>query len=392
MYQLALQGTIALAIALIESFEGIEYQAYTDQVGVPTICAGLTQYPDGTPVQLGDKCSAPVCRAYLQTMLEEQYVPALIRIPGWDRLGKCRKAALLSFAWNMGPNFYGRDGFESITSVLARGAKNPEAYDEIPSTLAKYVYANGRALEGLRIRREEEGRIWQRESDGTMLYDCNLATFLKKAPIPSKFLSNDGKLGFQPGDRLEVVAVDEIPEDSHQWVTLKESGERWALYRPHWSIWSESRAKDGNDDGLIDWGDFSAKVSKHLTVGEVLQWDSRRRPDSGSEIERELLALATQYDFITEAWGGLLGVTSGYRPEPINYEVGGKPGSFHTKGMALDIYPVGESCSVFHKWLSRRWSGGLGDGCNLGFVHIDIRDEGRFHPRADARPCCTWGY
>ena len=47
--------------------------------------------------------------------------------------------------------------------------------------------------------------------------------------------------------------------------------------------------------------------------------------------------------------------------------------------MALDIYPVGESCAVFYKWLAKRWTGGLGDGCHKGFVHIDTRDNGEFH-------------
>ena len=96
-YQLALQATIALAIPLIEGFEGVETNAYVDNVGVPTICAGMTKYPDGSPVRIGDKCSRPVCRAYLQTMIEEIYIPKLMNIPGWERLGKCRRAALVSF-------------------------------------------------------------------------------------------------------------------------------------------------------------------------------------------------------------------------------------------------------------------------------------------------------
>ena len=101
-------------------------------------------------------------------------------------------------------------------------------------------------------------------------------------------------------------------------------------------------------------------------LSEKLSYDKRRRPVEGSKEEEELLYIAGQYSLIQEAWGGPLGITSGYRPEPINTRVGGAPGSYHSKGMALDIYPVGESCAVFYKWLARRWTGGLGDGCNKG--------------------------
>lgn len=392
MHPAVLQGTLALAVLLIEKFEGIETRAYLDRVNVPTICAGLTRYPDGTPVFLGDTCSEPVCRAYLETKIEQEYIPSLMKIPGWDRLGKCRKAVLLSFAWNLGPNFYGKPGFESISYVLNQGASNPEAYEKIPSVLKLYTKANGVELEGLRIRRLEEGRIWQQENDGTMFFHCNIATFLQKAPISSKYLSNEGKQGVEPGETIEVVATDTIPASAHQWVTLKGSGERWTVYRPHWTVRAEQNEPEPVEGGPIDWDNFNAKVSKYLTVGEVLQWDKRRRPDNGSEVERELLTLAEQFDLTREAWGGPLGVVSGYRPEDVNREIGGVPASYHIRGMALDVYPIGESCAMFYKWMSKRWTGGLGDGCNLGFVHMDIRHGGRFHPRADGRPCCIWTY
>ena len=391
--QTALQGTLALAIVLIEQFEGVEPDAYVDSVGVPTICAGLTKYPDGTPVTIGDKCSKPVCRAYLETLIEKEYIPRLVKIPGWDRLGKCRKAALLSFAWNLGPNFYGSTGFESLTQALNAGAKNPEEYERVPEILSRYTWADGVQLEGLKIRRAEEGRIWAKENDGTMIYNCNIATFLQKAPIKSRYLSSEGRMGIEPGETLEVVATESIPATAHQWVTLKDSGERWTVYVPHWTIRTEqnkvAKKKDGDP---IDWGNFDDRVSKYLTVGEALQWDKRRRPETGSDVERELISIGQQFDEIREAWGGPIGVVSGYRPEAINREVGGVASSYHMRGMALDVYPIGESCAMFYKWISKRWTGGLGDGCNLGFVHVDTRHGGRFHPRADGRPCCIWTY
>ncbi|MBG79077.1 MAG: hypothetical protein CMJ39_00020 [Phycisphaerae bacterium] len=392
MYQLALQATIALAIPLIEGFEGVETNAYVDNVGVPTICAGMTRYPDGSPVRIGDKCSRPVCRAYLQTMIEEKYIPKLMNIPGWERLGKCRRAALVSFAWNLGPNFYGRDGFESISEVLRAGAKNPEEYRRMPEVLGLYTKAKGVELEGLKIRRAEEGRVWSREDDGEMIFSCSIATFLQKAPISSRYLSSEGRQGIEPGETIEVVAADSLPASPYQWITIKGSGERWTVYQPHWLVKAEGEEVEPVEGGPIDWSNFNQRITKYLTVGEVLQWDSRRRPSNGSKEEEEIISLAKQFDLIREAWGGPIGVVSGYRPDAVNREVGGVAASYHIRGMALDVYPVGESCKAFHKWLSRRWTGGLGDGCSRGFVHIDTRDEGRFAPRADARPCCVWSY
>jgi GH24 family phage-related lysozyme (muramidase) len=388
-----IQGTLALSMGLIEKFEGIEESAYVDSVGVPTICAGLTRYPDGAPVRSGDVCSKPVCQAYLKGMLENEFIPKLARIPGWERLGRCRQSVLVSFAWNMGSNFYDHQGFETISKVLKDGAKNPEAYELMPEALNLYNMADGIRLEGLAKRRQMEADIWMGESDGVRVLDCVNDTYLKRAPLPSEWLSELALRPFKTGETLRVVATDEIPADSHEWVTLEGSGERWTIYKPHWWTRPEHHVEvfdSGEDD--VDWDDFDAPVSKYLTVGEVLQNDARRKPDKGSEEELAVMSLAKQFDAIREAWGGPLGVTSGYRPEPINKEVGGRPGSFHAKGMALDIYPVGESCSVFYKWISRRWSGGLGDGCRKGFIHLDTRDHGKFSSRGGLTPCCTWGY
>jgi len=393
IHLLMIQGTLALSMGLIEKFEGIEESAYVDSVGVPTICAGLTRYPDGAPVRSGDVCSKPVCQAYLKGMLENEFIPKLARIPGWERLGRCRQSVLVSFAWNMGSNFYDHQGFETISKVLKDGAKNPEAYELMPEALNLYNMADGIRLEGLAKRRQMEADIWMGESDGVRVLDCVNDTYLKRAPLPSEWLSELALRPFKTGETLRVVATDEIPADSHEWVTLEGSGERWTIYKPHWWTRPEHHVEvfdSGEDD--VDWDDFDAPVSKYLTVGEVLQNDARRKPDKGSEEELAVMSLAKQFDAIREAWGGPLGVTSGYRPEPINKEVGGRPGSFHAKGMALDIYPVGESCSVFYKWISRRWSGGLGDGCRKGFIHLDTRDHGKFSSRGGLTPCCTWGY
>ena len=382
--------SLAMAVSLIKGFEGVETKAYLDPVGIPTICSGLTRYPNGAPVRMGDVCNQSVCDRYLEDMLRNEYIPPLYNIPGWSNFGPRRQAVLISFAWNLGANFYANTGFETISSILQEGAKRPESYSKMPEALNLYVKANGVELEGLKIRRRQEGELWQCEDDGVMKFKCVIPTFLKKAPIQSSFLSNDGKQGFEIGETFEAVSFEGLADEAHAWITLKEVGERWAIYMPHWVLIEPEPSPDSNDQ--VDWGDFSSRVGSAATVGELLSYDKRRRPVEGSKEEEELFYIAGQYSLIQEAWGGPLGITSGYRPEPINTRVGGAPGSYHSKGMALDIYPVGESCAVFYKWLARRWSGGLGDGCHKGFVHIDTRGNGEFQARAGVKPSAIWSY
>ena len=64
----------------------------------------------------------------------------------------------------------------------------------------------------------------------------HLPTFLKQAAIDNKFLSNDGKQGFETGEAIDVVSFEGMADNAHAWITLGELGERWAIYIPHWML------------------------------------------------------------------------------------------------------------------------------------------------------------
>lgn len=387
--------TLQAAVQLIESFEGVETEAYLDPVGVPTICAGITRYPNGAPVVMGDVCDARICKAHLINLLQKTYVPALQAIPGWSMLGYRRQAVLLSFAWNLGPGFYGAAGFETITKILKEGATRPEVYAELPKALLLYVNAGGGPLPGLVDRRRREGEIWMKEDDGVTTFTAIQDTFLKKAAIDSSLLSDSGKQAVPKGSKLDVARVEEIPADSHAWFVMSGSGDRWAVYLPHWQAATAHPAPEAKPTAQVkrvDWGDFACPVGRYITVGEVLQYDLRRKPIPGSAEEKAIIAICKEFDAIREAWDGPLGITSGYRPEPINSQVGGVPNSYHIKGMALDVYPINASLQKFYSWLIQRWSGGFGDGRNKGFIHIDTRNGGKFSSTPDARPAAVWLY
>ncbi|MFM8525910.1 MAG: D-Ala-D-Ala carboxypeptidase family metallohydrolase [Cyanobacteriota bacterium] len=231
-------------------------------------------------------------------------------------------------------------------------------------------------------------------------------TWLKKAPVQADSLAKDRKVAVRAGSRYGVLAQRELPADGHASVDLAAGAGSWDLWAAHW------RRPDGSTEAhsaptstvpqaniqppaagqAVNWGDFNQLIHPYLSVGEVVQWDIRRRPGVGSADEKRLLATAEQHRLIREAWGSALGVTSFYRPEPINSQVGGVSGSRHITGEAMDVYPVGRDLEDFYQWIRHRWSGGLGDGRNKGFIHLDTRNGGSFQASAKATPAAEWLY
>lgn len=375
---------------MIEKYEGIVLDAYLDPVGVPTICAGLTRYFDGSPVRIGDECSEGVCRGLLELQIKDTLLPGLESIPGWNYFGDIRQAVLISFAWNCGFNFYGRPGFEAISKVLRKGAKKPEIYRSMPEVISLYSKVDGRYMHGLGVRRQLEGESWEREDDGIMTFIAREDTYLKRAAIDPAFLSEEGRVLAQAGTSISVTRVEEIPADCHSLVTLEKTGEAWAVHMPHWC--REVAGSSKPEDSDIDWHDFSSQVADFITVGEVLQYDTRRVLAVKGAEERALMELCSEFNELRQAWGTPICILSGFRPEPYNTEVRGMQGSYHAKGMALDLYPLDDEIDDFHDWLIQRWSGGFGDGRERGQIHIDTRNNGRFFSRAGVRPTSAWKY
>jgi hypothetical protein len=215
------------------------------------------------------------------------------------------------------------------------------------------------------------------------------ATWLKKEPVQAAALGEKEKVFCEAGRDYAVIAYSECAADAHARVELAAGAGTWFLFEPHW------RKVVGSGEAMqaeIDWGDFNCLVTPNLTVGEILQWDKRRVPGPGASVRMRLLRTAAEFQRVREAWGRPLGVTSFYRPEPINAQVGGVPGSRHVSGEAFDVYPVDRSLESFYQWIRRRWTGGLGDGRARGFIHLDTRGGGGFVPGAGARPAAEWIY
>lgn len=148
-----------IACKIIEDFEGFSPKPYKCPAGVWTIGYGTTVYPNGIPVKSTDKAiTEPQATEFLKQLLVKQFVPTLSRkIPSWWAMNDNQKAAIISFAYNLGANFYGADGFNSITRALSSRANWPN----VPAALRLYINPGSPFEVGLRRRRAAEAELWQ---------------------------------------------------------------------------------------------------------------------------------------------------------------------------------------------------------------------------------------
>ena len=145
-------------VVLIKVFEGFFAYAYPDprtKAKPYTIGWGSTRKKDGSEWSLGETITREEAEELLIYQLENKYLPSLQKIPVWDELNPNQQGALLSFAYNLGANFYGTQNFQSITRVL----KN-KLWDEIEETLVKYRNPGSNVEEGLRRRRKAEAKLF----------------------------------------------------------------------------------------------------------------------------------------------------------------------------------------------------------------------------------------
>ncbi len=366
--------TTSLAARLISKLEGSESEAYLDPVGVPTICTGMTKYPNGEPVRMGDVCRTSICYEYTIDQINRELFPLTQRIPGWDSLGSKRQASLLSFAWNTGFNFDRSTDFEDIEKILEAGHKDPSRYEELSHKLFAYATINGQISDALTQRRQIEGDLWDEESIKGLSFTAKTDTYLKKATLDPIWLSDQARIGIEEDEVIDIWKVQEIPNDLHNWVWLSGENERWAAYMPDWEV----NMPISSSQEKIDWSDMGYPLGRHLVVGDILQYDPRRSPDKGSEEEKNLLIMAKEFNAIREAWNGHLGIAGGYRPEPFNREIGGEENSAYQQGKALDIYPVVHDSFHLYSWLKSRWQGGIQYNQDADIITIDILNGGRF--------------
>jgi GH24 family phage-related lysozyme (muramidase) len=149
---------LALARPLIREFESIELTAYPDPGtgGAPwTIGWGSTRHLDGRPVSPGDTITRDEADRLLTQTTQSTRTIQSVRIPTWRLMSVQQRAALISFAYNLGDNWYGSPGFTTLSKAV-------EGKDWAAVPKALELYRNpGTAVEaGLLRRRRAEGKMF----------------------------------------------------------------------------------------------------------------------------------------------------------------------------------------------------------------------------------------
>jgi lysozyme len=153
-----LDGLPLQGVALIKEFEDCHLKAYYDPLtgGLPiTIGWGSTRRKDGTRFMIGNKVTQEEADDLFYYQLRREFIPALQKIPYWSEMNDRKRAALLSFAYNLGADFYGNPDFNTITRVL----KNKE-WDKVPEALKLYRNPGTNVEAGLLRRRVAEAKLW----------------------------------------------------------------------------------------------------------------------------------------------------------------------------------------------------------------------------------------
>lgn len=147
------------ALELIKEFEGFSSKAYYDPHtgALPiTIAYGSTRKMDGTPFYIGETITREEGEKLLIYQLNKEFIPPLQKIPYWNEMSDKMKSALISFAYNLGANFYGASGFNTITRVLRE-----KKWNEVPASLELYRNPGSKVEAGLLRRRRREGLLWR---------------------------------------------------------------------------------------------------------------------------------------------------------------------------------------------------------------------------------------
>lgn len=153
-----LDGLPEPGIELIKEFEGCHLKAYYDPLtgGLPiTIGWGSTRRKDGTRFMIGNTITQEEADNLLYFQLRREFIPALQKIPYWGEMNDEMRGAILSFSYNLGANFYGSSGFNTISKNLRE-----KDWKLIPKTLELYINPGSSVEAGLRRRRIAESKLW----------------------------------------------------------------------------------------------------------------------------------------------------------------------------------------------------------------------------------------
>ena len=223
-------------VDLIKRFEGCHLTAYPDPKtkGKPyTIGWGSTKKLNGSPFKLGEKITQAEADSLFLHQLEQEYWPGLKKIPYFEDMSEEQQGALLSFAYNLGANFYSSAGFATLSNRLRN-----RQWQSVPETLLLYRNPGTNVEEGLRRRRVAEGALWSKGLSKSKPVNkeiiAQVNTLLKKEPLQSYQLSPAQKVPVEKGKGYKVLSITD--DGIHSKVVLDHGAGTWYIYDPHWKV------------------------------------------------------------------------------------------------------------------------------------------------------------
>lgn len=146
--QLCMSTVWPVLVPLVKRSEGLRLNSYRDAVGVWTIGYGHTKTArEGMTITQEEADSLLLADVQHAVMGTLSILPILATLPA-----PCI-AAISDFTFNLGA---GR-----LQASTLRRRISAQQYDEVPYELRRWVFAAGRKLPGLVVRREDEVTLWE---------------------------------------------------------------------------------------------------------------------------------------------------------------------------------------------------------------------------------------
>lgn len=142
----------AKGLFFIQQWEGYYSKAYRDVVGVWTIGYGtIADKALGLTVRPGQTCTKQQAIDWMMLEINDKakQMAKMIKVP----LTQDQQDTLLSFVYNVGIGAFKK-------STLLRLLNNGN-YNSVPEQLLRYCYGDGRVIQGLLNRRQDEARLWR---------------------------------------------------------------------------------------------------------------------------------------------------------------------------------------------------------------------------------------
>lgn len=145
-------------IELIKKYEGCKLKAYRCPANILTIGYGNTTYLNGDKVKEGDVISQEEADKLFKDTLDkfEYQVKMIMGDELKAILPESSISALVSLAYNIGIGAFSRS---TLLKIIKQNKNNLK---DIRIQFMKWVYANGKVLNGLVERREAEYKLYEK--------------------------------------------------------------------------------------------------------------------------------------------------------------------------------------------------------------------------------------